>query len=328
MVRANVSIMIGKLIFRVRIARDWLHVRNLGHATLIAQLRLPSREFRAEGDALISKRWQLRVPSSLARPFLMGYQSLLRLEERYGSSFNLECSGDDLRVSFGGIITEARTWGDLDVLEEVFVNELYRFRTSGPVVAWDVGMNVGAASLFLASHPQVTAVFGSELFRPTFERAQRNFALNPALASKITAWCEGVADARATLHLPYAEELQGVLSIDGPLHPMEGATTRQEPVVIEAASLVMARIREQHPDACLLLKMDCEGAEARILRSLQTCGSLSEFSLIIMEWHGCAILAEVEQMLVEAGFTTTSMRFKGSEVGALSAYRHQAPSTS
>lgn len=317
--------MISKLIFGLRIARNWLHVRHLRHATLIAFLKLPSREFRAEGDALISKRWQFRVPGNLVRPFLMGYPSLLKLEERYGSSFKLECPGDTLRVSFGGIVTEARTWGDLDVLEEVFVNELYRFRMSEPVVAWDVGMNVGAASLFLASQPRVTAVFGSELFRPTFERAQRNFALNPALASKITAWCEGVADARAALDLPYAEELQGVLSVDGPLHTMEGVTTRQEPVVIAPASLVIARIREQYPDACLLLKMDCEGAEARILRSLQASGSLSEFSLILMEWHGSEILAEVEQMLLEAGFTTTSMRFKGGQVGSLSAFRDHGP---
>ncbi len=314
----------GSLVHKTRVARDWLKVRHLGYASIIASLKLPAADFCSDGDTLIACRWDFRVPGSVARAFLLGYRSLLRLEERFTDTFNLTCAGECVVIGFNGLRMEARTWGDIDVLEEIFIDELYRFRSPGPVVVWDVGMNVGAASLYLAAQPQVTAVIGSELFKPTYERALRNFALNPTLASKITAHCEGVGDAKANLRLPYADELQGVVGLDGPLHTPEGVTTRLETVVIEAAPVLADRMRAQHPGTTLLLKMDCEGAEGRILRAMQSCGRLAEFALIIMEWHGRVILAEVEAVLQEAGFATTSMKFKGADVGSLSAFNPKA----
>lgn len=319
--------MIQNLLNEARTQWCRLHSGNTAQARLMADFRLPRHEFSGgSGGSLILRRWNLEVPAALAPLALRNYKTLSRLQGRFGSSVSLALAGDSLRVSFDGITIDAVSDGDIAVLEEVFVDELYRFAISGdaPVVVWDVGMNVGAASLYLARHAQVKSVFACELFRPTYERALRNFALNPDLNSKITAWCEGVSDENAELDLPYAEAIQGIVGLDGPMHDHPEVPLRTEHVHVVRATEMLTRILSASPNARVVMKMDCEGAEGRVLLDLEKSGFIHRIDLMLMEWHGTTLLHEVEALLTRNGFTLTATRFKVGDVGSLSAFRTSA----
>jgi hypothetical protein len=73
--------------------------------------------------------------------------------------------------------------GSLFILDEIFAERLYDLRVNEDLVAVDVGMNVGVASLFFASLPNVKQ-FTDTAAAETLEQAKTNFSLNPNLRSK------------------------------------------------------------------------------------------------------------------------------------------------
>ena len=301
-----------------------LFCANSAQANLIADLRLPRREFaRGPNNSLVLKRWDLHLCGPLAILALRNYKTLTLLHERFRSTFSILVNHNCLRIRFDDITLDATDDGDIAVIEEIFVDELYRFSLpfAEPAVVWDVGMNVGYASIYLARCPQVSRVFSCELFRPTFDKALHNFSLNPAFGAKITPWCEGVSNETTELELPYADQLQSILSLDGPMLHHPEVSLRAERVNVTRASDMLRRIKEQAGDMPIVLKMDCEGAEGKVLAELETKGTLRHISLIMMEWHGTLLLREIEAILARSGFAITVMRFKYGEVGALSAFR-------
>lgn len=225
-----------------------------------------------------------------------------------------------LLVSVGGVRFVVRTTGDLLVLEEIFGRQLYHLEIPGPAVVWDVGMNVGAASLWLARKPFVRAVVGYELFAPTCQQARENFRLNPALEGKIEAVNAGIGPCAEERELPYAEELKGIVGVDGPLFQFPGVSTRTERVTLHAAGEVLRDLRVRHPGCAVIAKVDCEGAEYDILAALEQGGLLAEVSAWMIEWHfkGPEIL---QAMLGKAGFRSVALRFEDPRFGMLYAFR-------
>src|SRR4030042_989812 len=105
------------------------------------------------------------------------------------------------------------TYQDAYVAHEVFLKQLYAFRTARGAVVLDIGMNVAIASLYFAQMEQVEHIYGYELFEDTYRQALRNLLLNPMLAMKITANNQGVWHTADSRVLEYNYEWKASLGL-------------------------------------------------------------------------------------------------------------------
>ncbi len=306
---------------KIRYLRDYAKLRDAQLAEEICKRRLPPQDFSAESDGRIRiARLNTSVQRSELKVILDGYSTLRKLAERF-SDFRLEYADSLLTLHVASTASRIRSLCDIAVLEEVLLHEYYRFQIEAPCVVLDIGMNVGAASLYFARLPNVRAVFGVELFRPTFEQAQENFRLNPTISGKITAWCEGASDAASKAQLPYAEQLKGVVGMDGPLVSLDYVQMGMEEVTFVPASEILLRVTQRFPSELLVVKMDCEGGETRVLTNLAETGTLQSIYMLIMEWHEEDRLEKCESILRSHGFATNAFRFDSLKYGNLFAVR-------
>jgi FkbM family methyltransferase len=190
-------------------------------------------------------------------------------------------------VTIEGLKFSIKSEEDLFILTEVFDRQCYNFRTSAETIVIDIGMNIGIASLSFAKDPNVQHVYSFEPFPGTYALARANLRLNWPCEEKITAQNFGLSDRDAVEELPYIEERKGSLGVNG--MPRSFTPSRQDlnlqRIELRDAAIVLFPILEAHPDANLVLKMDCEGSEYPIFRSLDDAGLLGRFQAIMLEWH-------------------------------------------
>lgn len=210
-----------------------------------------------------------------------------------------------LFVTSGGITLEVAGPTDFPLFVEVVVRHIYRVLRPGPssLVVWDIGFNVGAASLYYAAQPEVAAVYGYEPLPVAHRQGLKNLALNPHLADKITVLPYGVGRADEDIKIGYADwaitsaGAYGMMLPDGRHMPQENAVT----VTLKAAPDVLRGIRRAHPDAALVVKMDCEGSEKDIIPALHAAGLLGEIDMAIIETH-FPDTREIVALLSASGF--------------------------
>ncbi len=223
----------------------------------------------------------------------------------------------DVLIRHAGLVIGGPTWSTISTCREVLCEQEYAFEGAGEFVAVDIGMNIGVAALYLAGKESVTHVYGFEPFAPTYRLARENVQRNPALAGKITTFNIGLGDADKTLRIPYhADCPQGMRTV----HPKPGtADTATEEVKVVRASTMLESLLARH-DEKVLLKIDCEGAEAEILPDLAAAGLLERISVVILEWHfgsGETHLA----MLRDHGFVCFPQDRRAKQVGMIYAVR-------
>ncbi len=253
-------------------------------------------------EAVPSSRAKARANAASLRalPLYRGNLDQISMLERGGVVFALTHDVLVARVAdFSIIVSNAE---DLQLVEEIFIKNDYMIAPPRPCVALDVGMNVGVASLLFASRPNIRRVVGFEPFRSPFERAQRNFSLNPKLAAKIASKNVGLAghdETREVLSSP--DETIGV-SIHG-----SGKGQKETITLRDAASLLGPEIESALADGLgVILKVDCEGSEFAIFTSLDKQGLLPKIDAVFIEWHkwwsSALTQADLIDPLVRAGF--------------------------
>jgi FkbM family methyltransferase len=175
---------------------------------------------------------------------------------------------------------------NLIVLNELFTDNIYDFDFGNKMLAIDVGMNVGYASLLFAARPDIAIVYGFEPFTGTFNCALRNFELNPKLSAKIQPINAGWSNQSGTFEFR-----------NYPTGSIDASTSFTEQFVVSAihgdytpahllhASEALENILQLHPGQNIFLKMDCEGSEYDILDTLASDNVLSHFDKILLEWH-------------------------------------------
>lgn len=229
----------------------------------------------------------------------------------------------DLQVQVGGITVAPQTAEELFILAEIFVRHEYKLSSPVPVVVWDIGMNVGFASLYFATMESVVAVRSFEPFSPTFKAAQCNLALNPERAKKIKAYPFGISATDGQFTAKYANELKGHASLDEDSRDDTGAameSAKLEQVRVVGAAMALDRIRSEFPGIEILAKIDCEGSEYVIIESLSNSGKLRMLRALIIEWHKRGPDVLVEQ-LRNAGFIAFATALDDRSTGMIYAVR-------
>ncbi len=195
--------------------------------------------------------------------------------------------GDVLQADFDGLRFAVRHSSDECVLQEVFLHNCYSFYAGEePFILFDIGMNVGLASLFFLHYPQTEHVYAFEPFRATYEQALANFELNDEfLQQRITAYNIALSNYAGTETFHYVEDFPGGMRIaKGATHAEAGAENAAT-IKIRDAAEVLSPLLAKHQDRKVVMKIDCEGSEYRIFQSMEKAGILERVQVFLIETH-------------------------------------------
>jgi FkbM family methyltransferase len=191
-------------------------------------------------------------------------------------------------------------------IEDHYRNLLDQFVPGSAV--WDIGANLGAASLMFAQHPNVAHVHAYEPLPATFKFAMRSIESNPTLSCKISLIPKGIGTVNETISIPFTHKAKSAIGLSGipnKLKFLGGISDVDfEPVQIELldAAETFEKIVHCHPDSPIFLKLDAEGAEYGIIDRLASTGLLSQIAGAAIEWHGNPGPAFLRQRLTDSGF--------------------------
>jgi FkbM family methyltransferase len=172
----------------------------------------------------------------------------------------------------------------LFLVKEIFLSSEYNLNLGRESILIDIGMNRAAASLLFASNNNIKKIYAYEPLKPTFERAQKNLALNPKLSEKIKAFNFGLGKYDGTLELSYMENATSGMSTTHDI--FKGAKNiKKETVVVKDAAKEISPILAENKGKYIVVKCDCEGAEFEIFERLNEQGIINDIDVVIMEYH-------------------------------------------
>ncbi|WP_407050774.1 FkbM family methyltransferase [Methyloraptor flagellatus] len=185
-------------------------------------------------------------------------------------------------AQFGDVRFKVANPEDFQIAYEVFIVREYNACLRRRSTVFDIGMNVGLLSLFMASNPQVSEVHSFEPFALPRRRAAENFALNGRFADKITVHPFGLSDKDDQIAVAVSDQATISTSIRG-----RGDGVRTETIDVRAAADVLAPLfaaaKARGDD--IVMKIDCEGAEFPIFESLRSASLFRSVTAIMLEWH-------------------------------------------
>jgi len=189
------------------------------------------------------------------------------------------------------LVTNNRLW----TIDEIFgrkgyiVPQLYLF---DEFVVFDVGMNRGYASLQFANFDSCKTVYGFEIDEITYQLALENFSLNPTLSNKIKPFNFGIYDEECELDLYYIDGYDGISTTSIELVENQDEWVREQRNIktkkakVKKVSEIFTEIIENdNITSNIVLKIDTEGSEYKIINDLIKADILDNFDLILGESH-------------------------------------------
>lgn len=216
----------------------------------------------------------------------------------YSGIERFSAEGDTLSTTVDGIRFDVRHAGSLFVIDEIFAERLYDLRVNEDLIVLDVGMNVGVATLYFAAHDHVKKVVGFEPLKETFLQARHNISLNKRLAEKIETFEAGVSDFRGEVDVPTVAAGSAVFSTNADFIQTIGHQAKTTvSIQIMPIQDIIKDLVKRFPDTRILLKLDCEGEEYKIIDKIRQEDLFKYIAVIALEWHfkGFASLCNVLQ---------------------------------
>jgi FkbM family methyltransferase len=192
-------------------------------------------------------------------------------------------------VSLNGVSIRVEPPRVIETIHEVLLSDDYRFfEDSSTYVMIDVGMNVGITAISKASDPRFMKIYAFEPLKPTYTLALANIELNPLLKSKINTFNFGLSDQDQELVIKFTPDHIMSISSESTFDICFERNLSEERIQLKKASAVLEAIMRRHKadsPAKIFLKVDCEGAEFKIMNDLQAKGLLEHVDIAIIEWH-------------------------------------------
>jgi FkbM family methyltransferase len=221
--------------------------------------------------------------------------------------------------------------GDFLTTFDVYVSGHYQrlFAAALPgSVVWDIGANIGVASLIFAQNLNVSHIYAYEPVPHTFACAKRSLCANPLLSEKITLLNLGIGACQGDLKVNYTKKAKAAIGVSE-IPPRLKTLYRIKPQDMESitiqladAAQVLQEIRDRHPGAPVLLKLDAEGAEYEIVNRLLEAGCLQQIAAAAIEWHLSPGEEYLTSRLHSAGFQTGSKTLEADgSIGMIDAWR-------
>jgi len=298
-----------------------IRLRSARWAVLLTRYDIPLETAHLNPDgALVFCSDGAIIPRSIDASHVLGQYHKLR--DILAAGGVLEMDGRRLEVE--GVHFNIETSQTIQIIHEVFIERVYGLNVRGPSVLIDVGMNVGIASLFFSK--MGILVYGFEPFARTFQSAQQNLAMNPTLAERVIIANVGLGKRDCSASARYDPSAPGNCRVVSTTVQTvgRGECAEMESVDLRSAGAEVRKIVCEYPEARIILKIDCEGAEVEILESLEESGSIESVSIMMIEWHRWASMDlpdSMEEFLRDRGFAVVGRGWKMRDVGMIYAVR-------
>jgi FkbM family methyltransferase len=188
----------------------------------------------------------------------------------------------------------------LRIYREIFIDKVYNpdgFEICENDIVFDVGANVGIFSMYASTFKGVH-IYSFEPHPLNYSLLVKNVSMNNN--EKITCVNRALGIGNETRYL-----IEGSIPGGHKLATMEEGGATPDLIKVETATLASVFI-ENNISKINFLKMDCEGAEGEIIRSLDSEG-WKKIKKVAIEFHdNCSILKhdEILNILKSEGFTT------------------------
>lgn len=168
-------------------------------------------------------------------------------------------------------------------------------QSTKPYVFVDVGANQGLYSLLAGKAPNCRRAIALEPVASTFALLKQNIDLND-LKAQLVPLQYGISDKLGTFPIYVRTDHSGVASL----------SNKSEGAVIEQAEIKTAQELEEYllPNIPIVMKIDVEGHELEVLRSLRETNYFNR-----IEWIFCEVderwldATELKRLLSEMGLT-------------------------
>jgi FkbM family methyltransferase len=191
---------------------------------------------------------------------------------------------------------------DVLTLAEFFSPEAFivdEFPDCEPAVIYDIGANIGVASLFFGVRYPRAAIYGFEPLPSNYEVCSMNYQnLNQARAFP---WALGSSTGTATFEFEANDNRGGRLAASSAVH----SKSSSQSLSVEVFTIADV-IREKQLGAPELLKIDVEGAELEVLKGMGN--HVASVKAIHLETHGPGLRAQCLCWLRDNGFSVIGER--------------------
>jgi FkbM family methyltransferase len=304
----------------IRSVRAFVRVPNAYWAGMIVRAGLQPRDVEFDWRKRRLVLSEFNLPITRGQAFVLARVSQIRALREMKGVVLIPVGDSEVLAEAPGFRVIVETEEELFILHELLVEGTYDFALGGPVVVWDVGMNVAFASLYFAAKDEVVAVHGFEPFPKTFDRAVRNIEANPKLKEKIVVHNVGVAATSSTVEADFCYEWKGTARTATISPPRgialkwRGQSVERVGVEVRAACEALASVIRSHSTEQIVAKLDCEGAEYEVVSALSEGGLLDVPTLYMIEWHDRGPESLVA-MLKSAGYACVSLATQAGVAG-------------
>lgn len=300
-----------------------LIIANRKHELLKLGVSNSNADILNNGETIVLKDFGITLNFTQQQYILRGLGLMYNLKAKYNARFNI--SGEAIfSVELQGLTMQVQTYEELFILNEIYTNGVYNLITNKPYHVIDVGMNVGLTSLYFAQRAECISVTSFEPFKPTYQQALVNLALNPGVKNKVEAYNFGLGKTDEMLKVTYDTTMKGNMGINGIPQYLSDQVQQvlTEEITIKNTGAVLSPIlnKLKTNDSHIVLKMDCEGSEYDIFESLATNNLLSYFNHVIVEWHVKGP-QQIIGYLEQAGFTLFSFEPHSEVAGMIYAFK-------
>jgi FkbM family methyltransferase len=198
-----------------------------------------------------------------------------------------------------GFKINVKSFNDICVMDEVFIDRVYDVKNIVPKsgVVFDVGAHIGTFSLYAVKFLKARKVY-------SFEPCPENFAILNAnvqsnhLDATIKPIQKAIFGETGSRALFLSEKNDG-------MHSLYFDNPQAKRLKVECITLKQA-FEENHIEHVDCLKLDCEGAEWDILKTIDH-ETLSKISVITMEYH-FKPKDDFVELLMQLGFRVFDVR--------------------
>jgi FkbM family methyltransferase len=278
---------------------------------------IPKADYSIQGGSVNLRKLGIVVDKH-QKEIIKGYPFATKIKEALGGNFRVE--GGNVYLELDSLCIRINSAEELFIIYEVFVCGVYSYVSLRDAAVIDVGMNSGITTLFHAKNPRIKKIFSFELFNPTFILGERNLKLNQQYSEKVKAFNYGLSDRDFETDLEYSLSRKGRMGLGGLPTDEIFSDTKKEHVIVRDIKKVFDELIEQCQGLDIVVKMDCEGEEYKLIKRLSNTGMLGTLTALIIEWHNSA-LPDIEDLLRLADFHVFSQRYPNLDTGMIYAVR-------
>ena len=248
---------------------------------------------------------------------LKGIHDLCSLRQNADAKFEL-IDNDKIIANINTCRFYIESQEDIFVLNEVFAQHIYNIYIPCKSIVVDIGMNIADTTLYFACNEKIEKIYAYEPFKYTYNIAIKNIGLNPKLSKKIEAYNFGISDKRQDIVCAFAPAYKVGAGIATKLNGKKNVV--KETITLLPAANEITKAKKAFPEHKLIIKIDCEGMEFEIIKSLSNKNLLSQIDIILLEWHIKSPKVIIDTLL-KAGFTIYNKNNFKDVVGMLYAFK-------